>query len=552
MCNPEIRISDTNAQFTMNLENDKQVNYSIIFTLPIPDENHILHMENGKLRICNIAKPTPLYNPWDKSIADYYMIDECDILACCIRDSINRTLEDHYLFGYLIEPDRVQYELMRIIKTHKSIQYVTPVDKLYPNKIFIDTPNIGRNSQMPIFDASNILDYMTQSQGKNVGISMYQCKDVEIDNNGMFIKRGKQYSQILHENLLFPEYSRRRMTASNINGVVEVVDGEDPWCHHPEYDHKRRRDEFQITGTLSGKHLKTILCPFLTYKEQIAISKTASEMLTVKQLNEQTFLVPKSISNFKMMVKIGDIVEKGKVLAKHEKIKRLGCHSSKYICKIDKGVIRDLKITTYLFQGKKYNRVYLLYETIHTLETGDKITNRAGGKGVVFVLPDDQFPKNVHCATSPLAVLKRRNLGMLVEMMANEKAEDIQDFHMHYDHFEPTSHFHNLYNEGYGKTKEVDWNGKATDLYVAPLYWMVLDKYSSKAIKCNTEHCHFDNTGNPTNKGKLSGTKISPSEMALITTAKGWSDELLHKHLIANKDDKPSEYVRNLLVALRS
>lgn len=66
------------------------------------------------------------------------------------------------------------------------------------------------------------------------------------------------------------------------------------------------------------------------------------------------------------------------------------------------------------------------------LTIGGKITNRAGSKGIVVIIPDDQMPitsdgKKIECLMNPLSVLQRKNPGQLREIMLSYYAIKIQE-----------------------------------------------------------------------------------------------------------------------------
>ena len=75
---PKARVTDISAMFDVFMENRYGEGYDVSFSVPIPDDNGIIHLETGDFRVCKIVRATPLYNPWDRSIVDHYVVDEIE------------------------------------------------------------------------------------------------------------------------------------------------------------------------------------------------------------------------------------------------------------------------------------------------------------------------------------------------------------------------------------------------------------------------------------------------------------------------------------------
>lgn len=511
------------------------------FAVPLPDENGILKLDTGDYRVVELLRAGPLYNPWSRSIADFYVVSVIGVLSECIRDGLTAALADAYI-GCVVTSSEVESRVWKAIRIHKCVQWLSPYDKGYPDRLHVELYDPFIEERLPIPDAHHVLDYCTQSQGHNVGLSMYRCEKVEIDESGVVTKRGEPYSRILRENLLFPECSRRRMTASNINAVVPLTDGEDPICHHPDYEH----------GMLSGLHLNTALMAWYTCKESIAVRRSAASRMSSIVWEQQVLLIPADINNFHLFINEGDEVEPGQEIARHPRFKRLGHERDSYACRISgNGWVEEIREDPYLFQGQHYRRIHIGYKRVHQLQTGDKLTNRSGGKGVVHILDDQLMPPGIDICASPLAVVKRRNIGMLAEMMANELAVKDGLTDVHYEHYMPGNRIKDFWEQGAGRKREVMWNGPCW-IYSAPVYWVALDKWSDKAWSMTYDHNRLDPNGQPISNGAVSGTKVGLTELALMASGKGWGLGEVGDWLFPNLHDESAKTVRDVLTAFRS
>lgn len=513
----------------------------LTISLPIPDDNQIIKLPAGSYRICSVLRASPLYNPFQRSIRDFYVLESVDVLAEQVIAGLKIALADTALCG-AIDEAYADSAVMSAIKSSPHIQWISPTDLRYSGRVSIDLPSDSQEERMPISDAQRILDYSTQSVGGSVGLSMYLCHGTAINENGTITSRGEQMARILLDNLVFPAYSRRRMTASNLNAVTRLANGKDPWVHAPSY----------IEGTLSGVHLVTAATPLYTYKESIAVAESARDKLICKIAEQQVLLVPKAISSFKLEVAVGDIVEPGQIIARHEGTKRLGFEEDVYKASISKiGAVKNIEQIDYSFQGSLYHRIALQYDIAHRISDGDKLVHRNGGKGVVCIVPDSEMPAGVDVCCSPLAILHRRNLGVLVEMMANEKAYKTKDFHAHYNHDE-LGLIKKLYAEGFGKKYEIKWGNRWMPFYTSQVYWMVLDKFAYKAAGITANKQHTDSFGAPLD-GIAGGVRLGLSELHLLSAAKGWGMEIIDDHIGANNSFPVAERaVRDMIVAVRS
>lgn len=91
-------------------------------------------------------------------------------------------------------------------------------------------------------------------------------------------------------------------------------------------------------------------------------------------------------------------------------------------------VLKDIQVTPQWYAGQLGYRTAFVLESEIPLRTGDKITNFAGCKGIVRVLPDSLMPqlpdgRHVNVCVSPLSVAKRACVSMLFEMAIGKSYE---------------------------------------------------------------------------------------------------------------------------------
>jgi len=116
----------------------------------------------------------------------------------------------------------------------------------------------------------------------------------------------------------------------------------------------------------------------------------------------------------------------------------------------------------------------------------------------------------VDICISPISVIKRRSMSLLYEMMLAKKAV-AEDTHFCVDPMDSLENldFKALVKEGWGE-KEQLWLGNQPlpqKTFVAPLFWMRLDKLAREQLSAQTGPTVLNHLGLPTDSAKMNGQK---------------------------------------------
>lgn len=202
------------------------------------------------------------------------------------------------------------------------------------------------------------------------------------------------------------------------------------------------------------------------------------------------------------------------------------------------GVVKEVISQRGARLGEETYRLWLRYESYYPLNTGDKVSNRHGGKGVVIVLPDNEMPHDsqgnpVDICIGPETITNRKAMSILWEMMVATKAEeDGNPIHVKMFNKEEETldwnrdSIHDF--EGLAKTysdkTQLYLNGErlSEETFVAPLYWLRLDKISREIVSVVANNITKNNFGGHIDHAKKSGQRCNISKiMALYARGLG-------------------------------
>ena len=291
-----------------------------------------------------------------------------------------------------------------------------------------------------------------------------------------------------------------------------------------------------------------------THEDGIAISETAASKMigarTVTQLVESHLPVTP-------LVKVGAYVSpETPVALDGENI----VTASKLYCP---GVVDEVEEQRGSRLGEKTYRTWLKYTSFYPLQTGDKLSNRHGGKGVVVVLPDHEMPtradgSSVEVCIGPETITNRKAMAILWEMMLANKAE-----------LEGKP----VYVELFGDEKELDWNRDGLhdfaalsrdysnkeqlflngepleeETFVAPLFWIRLDKISREIVSSVSNNKNTNNFGGAIDNAKKSGQRCNISKLMALY-ARGL-DNVAHEIVFNNISAE--EHFTDIVNAIRN
>ena len=163
-----------------------------------------------------------------------------------------------------------------------------------------------------------------------------------------------------------------------------------------------------------------------THEDSIAISESAAEKFTAISKNLLILKITitqliESNTPITVYVKEGDEVSPNSIIASDGDNKVLA--SKLYY----PGKIAEVSITKGNRFGIATNRAWFKYESYYPLCSGDKLSNRHGGKGVVVIVPDQEMPTTsdkriVDICIGPETITNRKAMSILWEMMLSNKA----------------------------------------------------------------------------------------------------------------------------------
>lgn len=442
-----------------------------------------------------------------RRIGSMYYVSRERILAEMIEKAVDKVLDEFSNMGR-VDTSLFQRYFDRQLTSSSTVNWLPTNDKGYSDRVYLDFPSEGWRRDLP--DSRGILDYTTMSLGSNIGFTMHTCAESDPETK----KRGKFWSRIMHDNLVFAGYNRRRTSAASFNSTLELEYGEQPWVKSPSYKDK-----------LSGIHLITAVLAWKNHKEAVVVSREAAENIVSFYPTQQKIDIECNVDKFAMTVKVGDIVENGSplVIADEEvyRAKKLK----------DKAKLREVRPAVIMKGGKPHLRIIFRFAVPHKLSHGDKLCNRHGFKGTVELVDADEMPmfgeERVQALISPLAVAHRRQLGHYVEMLANEKVldtwpdeemtleEHIALTHPTYEHFQEGL-IHELMKEGYGRAVDTTFQGVDIRLYAGRIYWMTLDKIAKFNFSIVSGDRPAASDGNWVDKGSISGVKLGLPELMLL------------------------------------
>lgn len=305
-------------------------------------------------------------------------------------------------------------------------------------------------------------------------------------------------------------------------------------------------------GTLAlGVNLKTAYVPFrgLTYEDGIVVSETAARKMTSQHMHRFDLQVTDGVvlnkkqyqayfggkADTEQMGKLDDrgIVKPGTEISSGDYIlaamrAEVAGPEDALLGKLHKKLIKPYKDVSVLWEKDNNGvvadvavnprHVTVTVRTDTALVVGDKVTNRAGGKGVVTaVLPDSEMPydqdKNPYeIILNPATVISRMNIGQLSETAAAktaapdkpyiapafpEKGENISQ------KIRDELKKHNV--------KEVDTvydssGAKVGDIFAGPQYFYKLGKTTDTNFSARASHGGYDADMQPVRGGE-SGAK---------------------------------------------
>jgi hypothetical protein len=389
-----------------------------------------------------------------------------------------------------------------------------------------------------------VLDPCSTSNGDKINRVYRLCQGVKIEKDGTAAPSGTDFCSTLADNAIGIDLVPHRVNTlrTAFEASLDLVNPEKPWVCGEMHD-------------LSGVHLNTAVMDlkWWTWEDCIAISESAARRLQAIRTVQE---VVETFTPMELKVKEGDsIMPGGQVLGiglsrenKRQVFKATKVRHSGWIDRITAS-------PTYML-GRPAIR-YRFYIVSHVdAKTGDKVTTRAGTKGVLKVLPDHMMPitedgTRIDCCVSPVSIVPRKAMLALWEMMANKrqarKDERLIMHHLTQLHsLKPT--FKQLVSWGFGRKQQL-WVRRQQlpeQTFVGPLYFIRVDKLAREIASVQEGKRPKNHHDIPVNSARLSGQRRD------LAKAMAMSGRNLHSFLehTIREDVSGTSHVRSVASVL--
>jgi len=201
------------------------------------------------------------------------------------------------------------------------------------------------------------------------------------------------------------------------------------------------------------------------------------------------------------------------------------------------GKVEEVSVTKGNRFGVNTNRVWLKYVSYYPLLTGDKLSNRHAGKGVVTIIPDKDMPSTttgriIDICIGPETITNRKAMSILWEMMLCKKADE-NGGHIKVDILDPDSleaqwptddnHNFKLLAQSFGKKESLFLSSKKelpNKVFISDLFWMRIDKFAKEILSSVYQYRAKNNFGSLIDDAKTSGQRCNPAKLLALSAKK--------------------------------
>lgn len=471
-------------------------------------ERPIFDVQGTYKAIAISAVPKPEFAE-TKSFLDMTAFEPLDTIAELMRRAITRGVVDgdvQTVAQRSIDTFFSSSDLMRAVDPHKPLDIEAGVlTVVIQRSVSTDWTSYKYK------DWVGIVDMISGTQGDKIGHTFKLAEGCKIVR-GRFKRSNKLFSGMMRRCIVLPDNDRpNRLMISRpaFASHEELLHSEQPLVVHKSY-----------AGEFKGRHLLTgIMTHPDNYQDCIVISQDAAEKLMCIVRKRVTL---QDTSPIHPQVKEGDtIYGDGAILAL---IMQKGFdfdmvfnpYTQAYQWDVTKVEHRNVMIASE--EGVRY-RFHL--QSHYPCSTGDKLTTRHGGKGIVKIIPTHKMPmlkdgRRLEVLVHPMSFNSRRHLGTFREMMINLKYWDKYQGSspvLLVDHFSSAESMEQLVSEGWGETQALK-NGE--QVFAAPLYWLRTDKHACEMTSCVSDEIHVNKDGLKIDKGSMNGKRGSMNYFTIL------------------------------------
>ncbi len=403
----------------------------------------------------------------------------------------------------------------------------------------------------------NLLDLNSTSFSDKANESFRFVVGVTMEN-GILKKADdkKPVCHILDKHAIFLEMNPRRayLLRNTFEQVIDLIKPEDPTVTpYKEDDRNKLHGINFITAVMHLEHY--------THEDSIAISESAASKMiasrVITQLVESDKVVLPKVS-------VGSSVTPDTVIAIDGEAEVI---SNKLYMP---GIVEEIVISKGKRFGISTNRCWFKFRSFYPLATGDKLSNRHGGKGVIYVLPDSMFPYynnnmdiiRTEVCIGPETIINRKAMSIYKEMMLSKYCEQqeiqsiavpsgLRDIHVY------NNTNANIYDidftelaKRYGSKTQLFLNGEKLpeETFVAKLFWLRLDKIAREIVSCVKTRRRKSSFGGVIDKAKISGQRCNVAKLLALS---GRNNQKLVEHII--KDNSSAhEFFTELVKAAQN
>jgi len=441
----------------------------------------------------------------------YKFLGKFDVIIEAVHKILHRSLNEFFYTGTSPHPDCAQGQVDAWFKTSPLCQVIgdSNVAKSSKHEMVYFSQAIGGGLDMNKRTFSEyywgLLDPCSTSSSDNVNMVFRLCKGVKLENGDLIKPLDEDISWFctaVEDNVIGVQYGPKRlhMLRSQFEQSLELVNPEDPYVQGPNH-------------SLSGVHLQTAIMHLghHTFEDAIAISQTAANKLACYRRYKVTVATK---SDVEVLVKKGEKVGPNTPIFKHED--RSGATKISKCKKLrDIGTIEELKC----FRTTQFGSEMLRYQAIvvakYPVQPGDKLTTRGAIKGVATVVPDDKMPRfdrasvPVDCCIAPESIYNRQSMVTFWEMMMNKMQKQKGASPVVSLPYEEEFSFQDLCDLNYQRKRNLYYKDRelTEETFVAPLYFMRLDKIASEVISHQDGKLHLNIQGLPIDNASISGQR---------------------------------------------
>jgi hypothetical protein len=471
------------------------------------------------------------------------------VIIRLLQSAFAGALRDFYFTGTPPSSEAVRSKVNRIFSSSRWCPVVprgSMGKKSLKELVYMDLPDTIDLEVLKFPpELTGTLDPCSTTQGGKINKAYRMCQGAIIDTRtGKYAPSKVRYCSTLADNAIGIDLAphRANLLRTSFEASLDLLNPEDPWVAGEMHD-------------LSGVHLLTALMEqkWWTWEDCIAISETAAVKLKALR---PSYEVVTTFGPLELKVKEGDqIMPRGHVLGiglsrEGERIPFLASNLKHHAW-----VEKITACKTHLM-GRPAIR-YRFHLMSHLFaSTGDKLTTRAGTKGVVMVLPDSQMPvlqdgRRVECCLSPSSVVGRKAMLVHWEMMMNKRQEAACLQHI-YPHGEQLGGlqpaYPDLVEEGWGAPNQLFLKDQPLQhkTFVGPLYFIRVDKIASEIASVQSGKRRVNHHGVPVDSARLSGQRRDLSK-AMAFASRG-----LHHTLTDSirRNVSGAHYVRSIASVL--